>query len=177
MVSHLVFVADGSGHFAVVERAPGVPASVRETWQSMAVTNHFEGVLANDPKNLRVERVTSTLARRRRADELIARVPPHSAHPEDVLAILRDHRCAGDERCALGDRRSIDALIATHGVVGDPTGRILWVSAGPHLSGRFVKLDLRTLLAGFVAPPDSQTSAEPETMPADTTVPARADVQ
>jgi hypothetical protein len=175
MVSHVVFVADGSGHFAVVERAPGVPATVRETSQSMAVTNHFEGVLADDPKNLRVERATSTLARRRRADELIARVPPHSARPEDVLAILRDHRCAGDERCALGDRRSIDALIATHGVVGDPTARILWVSAGPHLSGPFVKLDLRSLLADFSAARDAQTAAEPETMPADKTIPARAE--
>jgi hypothetical protein len=169
MVSHVVFVADGSGHFAVVERAPRLPAHVRESRESMAVTNHFEGPLASDPKNLRVERVTSTVARRRRADELIARVPPHSARPEDVLAILRDHGCAGDERCALGDRRSIDALIATHGVVGDPTARVLWVSSGPHLSGPFVKLDLRTLLSGA-----GSDDAQPDTLPADPTVPGSA---
>jgi hypothetical protein len=173
MVSHLVFVADGTGHFAVVERAPGTPAHVRESRESMAVTNHFEGPLATDPKNLRIERVTSTVARRRRADELIARVPPHSARPQDVLAILRDHRCAGDEECRLGDRRSIDALIATHGVVGDPTGRVLWVSSGPHLSGPFVKLDLRTLLSGVDGTHAPSSDAEPETMPADPAVPAR----
>ncbi len=170
MVSHLVFVADGSGHFAVVERAPGVPAYVRESNESTAVTNHFEGPLAADPKNVRVRQVTSTVARLRRAAELLANVPLHSARPEDVLAILRDHRCAGQEACPLGDRRSIDAFIATHGVVADPTGGILWVSAGPHLSGRFVRLDLRTLLSSSH---DPAGDPEPETMPADPTVPPR----
>jgi hypothetical protein len=169
MVSHLVFVADGGGHFAVVERAPGVPAYVRESRENVAVTNHFEGPLATDPKNVRVREVTSTVARRRRADELLARIAPHSARPEDVLAILRDHRCVGDEGCALGDRRAIDALIATHGVVGDATARVLWVSAGPHLSGRFVRFDLDRLLSparsgSLRDPPDEP---EPETMPAD----------
>jgi hypothetical protein len=169
MVSHLVFVADGGGHFAVVERAPGVPAYVRESRENFALTNHFEGPLAADPKNLRVRAVTSTVARRRRADELLARIAPGSARPEDVLAILRDHRCVGDEACPLGDRRSIDALIATHGVVGDATARILWVSGGPHLSGPFVRVDLRRLLApgqdGSLREPAGDP--EPETMPAD----------
>ncbi len=196
LVSHVVFVADAAGHFAVVERAPGVPAFVRDTTDSMALTNHFEGPLASDPKNVRVRERTSTVARRRRADELIARVAPHSARPEDVLAILRDHRCVGDDgtspappepgrnpdgtspappergrngvACPLGDRRAIDAFIATHGVVGDTTARVLWVSAGPHLSGPFVRLDLRTLLAPNH---DPATDPEPETMPADAVVP------
>jgi hypothetical protein len=167
LVSHLVFVADAAGHFAVVERAPGVPAFVRDTRDSMALTNHFEGPLATDPKNLRVREKTSTVPRRQRADELVGRVAPHSARPEDVLAILRDHRCAGDATCALGDRRAIDAFIATHGVVGDTTARVLWVSAGPHLSGAFVRVDLRTLLAPGH---DPSTDPEPETMPADTVV-------
>ena len=56
--------------------------------------------------------------------------------------ILRDHGCHGSA-CDLGDRRAIDALIATHGVVFDATDRVLWVSRGPHLSGAFVRFDLR----------------------------------
>jgi hypothetical protein len=152
MVSHIVFVADAKGAFAAVERAPGAAAFVRASSRSVAVTNHFEGPLAADPKNLRVREVTSTLARRRRADELLDRVAPGSARPEDALAILRDHGCAGDGACLPGDRRAIDAYIATHGVVADTTDRVLWVSAGPHLSGRFVRFDLRALLAASRAP-------------------------
>jgi isopenicillin-N N-acyltransferase-like protein len=164
LVSHLVFVADAHGAFAVVERAPGVEAYVRGFSASVGVTNHFEGPLASDPKNLRVRESTTTLARRARIDELLGRVDPHSATPRAALALLRDHGCAGDERCELGDRRAIDALIATHGIVADATDRVLWVGVGPHLAGKFVRLDLRTLLA-----PDHDPSSdpEPEAMPED----------
>jgi hypothetical protein len=96
---------------------------------------------------------------------------------DDALAMLRDHRCAGgadrasrsraaagdkDESCPLGDRRAIDALIATHGVVADTTARVLYVSVGPHLSGRFVGVDL---LAPDVPP-------SPATLPEDATLTA-----
>jgi hypothetical protein len=168
MVSHLVFVVDAAGRVAIVERAPRTPAYVRESSENTALTNHFEGPLETDPKNVRVRETTSTVARRRRADGLLASVSPHSARPQDVLAILRDHRCSGqtgrEEACSLGDRRSIDAFIATHGVVGDPVARILWVSAGPHLSGPFVRLDLRMLLSPSH---DPSTDPEPEVLPPD----------
>jgi hypothetical protein len=158
MVSHIVFVADGTGHFAVVERAPGAAAFVRDDKHrgTLAVTNHFEGPLASDPRNQRVRAESSTLDRRARIDELLAGVPPHSVTPSVALGMLRDHECVNDRSCPLGDRRSIDALIATHGIVGDATDRVLWVSAGPHLTGKFVELRLRTLLA-----PDHDPATDP----------------
>lgn len=159
MVSHIVFVADGSGRALVVERAPGVPAYVRD---ARAVTNHFEGPLASDPKNEAVRRTTTTLARRARIDELLAAVPPHAATPASVVGMLRDHGCAGDAGCPLGDRRAIDAFIATHGVVFDTTARTMWISEGPHLSGAFVKIDLADLVSRWDAPP-----AALETIPED----------
>jgi len=143
MVSHIVFVGDGAGRFAVVERAPGVPAHVRSTFTrpgKASVTNHFEGPLAGDPRDTHVRETTSTLARRTRIDELLAAVPPKSATVSSALELLRDHGCSG-ETCPLGDRRAIDAFIATHGVVADLTARALWVSEGPRLSGSFVKVD------------------------------------
>jgi hypothetical protein len=154
MVSHMVFVADAAGRFAVVERVPGAQAYVREGGERAAVTNHFEGPSAVDPRNLRVREVTTTLARRARIDELLAEISPRSGTPERALRLLRDHRCHGDLGCKAGDRRAIDALIATHGVIADTTDRVLWVGVGPHLSGRFVRLDLRTLLAADSPPPD-----------------------
>lgn len=168
MVSHIVFVADAAGRFAVVERAPGVEAYVRTPVASepdrIAVTNHFEGPLAGDAADARVRQETSTLARRARIDALLSAVGQHEGTPEGMLAMLRDHTCAGDAGCPLGDRRAIDAQIATHGVVADLTDRLLWVSVGPHLSGRFVRLDLRELLA---LDHDPDRDGEPETMPAD----------
>jgi hypothetical protein len=168
MISHIVFVADAGGRFAVVERAPGTPAYVRASTESTAVTNHFEGPLAVDPKNLRVRETTSTIARRRRADGLLQGLGPRSASPLVALAMLRDHGCVDqsgkDEGCALGDRRAIDAFIAAHGVVADLTARTLWVSAGPHLSGEFVRLDVGDMLASLHL---ARSDPQPETMAAE----------
>jgi isopenicillin-N N-acyltransferase-like protein len=159
MVSHIVFVGDAKGHFVVVERAPGTPPFVREGKDParIAVTNHFEGPLANDPRDVRVRETTTTLPRRARADELVAAVAPRAANVERAVGMLRDHGCAGGESCPLGDRRSLDAFIATHGVVFDLTEKAAWVSEGPHLSGQFVKIDLTTIVStrdGVVPPPE-----------------------
>lgn len=150
MVSHLVFVGDAKGRFVVVERAPGVPAFVREAngdASRMAVTNHFEGPLAADDRDRRVRDTTTTLPRRARIDELVSGVAPRSASVTSAVTMLRDHSCAGGAGCSLGDRRTIDALIATHGVVFDLTAKAAWVSEGPHLSGGFVKIDLPTIVS------------------------------
>jgi hypothetical protein len=166
MVSHLVFVGDANGHYAVVERAPGAAPFVRESTDPsrIAVTNHFEGPLASDPRDARVRDTTTTLPRRARADELVAAVGARAGSVKGAVAMLRDHGCAGGEVCLLGDRRSLDAFIATHGVVFDLTARAAWVSEGPHLSGRFVKIDLATIVSSKegVVP-----VAELETIPAD----------
>jgi len=167
MVSHIVFVADAKGKFAVVERAPGHAAFVRRNFSDpdrVSVTNHFEGDLKDDAKNVWVRDHTTTLARRARLDEMLGTIAPGSADTTSAIAMLRDHACAHGEACSLGDRRSIDALIATHGVVADATDRVLWVSKGPHLSGAFVKFDLKQT---FAPNHDPLGEAPPDTVGAD----------
>lgn len=149
LAPHLVVVADAKGEVAIVERAPGsrdhVVRSPREP--RVALSNHYEGPLAGDPKNERVRSTTTTKERRARMDALLAAVPDGAGTPERAVAILRDHGCDGDAACPLGDRRAIDALIATHGFLADTTSKELYVSKGPHLAGAFVRLDLGKLLA------------------------------
>src|SRR5690606_6988281 len=113
-----------------------------------------------------VRRSTTTLARRARIDELLGAVAPKSATVRRALEILRDHGCAG-EPCPLGDRRAIDAFIATHGVVADLTARTLWVSEGPRLSGRFVKVDPATLVRRSDGQPPDVPVEQLETLPED----------
>jgi isopenicillin-N N-acyltransferase-like protein len=167
MVSHLVFVGDANGAVAIVERSPGAEAHVREAFADkdrIGLTNHFEGPQSEDEKNAKVKRETSTIARRTRLDQLLAAVGDKEATPLRAVAMLRDHTCAGDASCPLGDRRAIDAIIATHGVVADAQERSLWVSAGPHLSGKFVRFDLRTI---FGEGHDPAKDAAPETIDED----------
>jgi hypothetical protein len=141
MVSHILVLSDSSGRAVRVERVPGLADHVVPLGDARAVTNHFSGPAADDPKNRTVISGTSTLDRKRRADELVAR----STGPVSALSavrLLRDRRGAGDRELPLGDRRAIDALIATHGVVMDTQRRMLWVSEAPHLLGRFVAFEL-----------------------------------
>jgi len=168
MVSHILMVTDAHGHAAVVERAPGEPAMLRELNDPdrVALTNHFESSLKDDPRDRTVRETTSTLARRSRLDEMLGAIGPGGGNVDRMVSMLRDHRCAADlaGACELGDRRTIDALIATHGIVADATDRVLWVSKGPHLSGRFVRFDLRTI---FAEGHDPSRDSEPETLPED----------
>ena len=145
MVSHLVMLADATGDVAIAERAPGEPLFVRRGRGKVPLTNHFEGPLADDPANRRVEAVTSTRPRRLRLDELLSNLSP-GADVEAIVGVLRDHRAVGGDELALGNRRSIDALIATHSVVMDATARVIWVSEGPHLAGRYLRFDVGRLL-------------------------------
>jgi hypothetical protein len=146
LVSHIVVAADARGQLARIERIPDRPVHAVRLGQRAAVTNHFEGPGADDAKNARVRERTSTLPRRERADELLKQ---HTGGIDVAAAVsmLRDRRAASGQRLELGDRRAIDALIATHGVVFDTTARTLWVSESPHLLGRFVAFDVRQHLA------------------------------
>ncbi|HEV8245670.1 MAG TPA: C45 family peptidase [Polyangiaceae bacterium] len=164
LVSHLVVLADASGNTAVVERVPGAEPFVRKLPSAAVVTNHLEGPFALDPKNQRVRERTSTLPRRHRGDEMLSALSgPIDA--ERAVALLRDRAAEGGGPLPLGDRRAIDALIATHGVVMETKSRVLWVSESPHLLGRFVAFDLKRMLSPDYRPEErleqSSLAADP----------------
>jgi hypothetical protein len=75
---------------------------------------------------------------------------PHSA--VDLVERLRDRRAPSGEALPLGDRRAIDAQIATHGVIINTHTLELWVSASPNLLGRFVHFDLKRHLDAAYQP-------------------------
>lgn len=151
MVPHMVMLIDAGGDAAIAERVPGEAMFVRRGQGKVPLTNHLEGPLMDDPANKRVEATTSTWPRRRRLDEILANLPA-GATVQDAVAVLRDKKGIGGETLPLGDRRTLDALIATHGVVMDATAKALWVSEGPHLTGRFLRFDLARLLASDYLP-------------------------
>jgi hypothetical protein len=164
MVSHLVMLVDAAGGAVVAERAPGAPLHVRRARGKLPLTNHFEGPLEGDPANKIVETVTSTRPRRMRLDELLRNLSP-GASVQEVVGVLRDRRGVGGVPLPLGNRKALDALIATHGVVMDATARALWVSEGPHLVGRFLRFDLARLLDPAFEP--EQDLDEPASLPED----------
>ncbi len=150
LVSHLIVATDRSGSAAAFERVPGELVHRRSLEVPSAVTNHLEGPKSADPKNQRIVETTSSMARRLRADELLR----EAGDLDDAACIelLRDRKGTGGTELELGDRRAIDALIATHGVVMNSKTLTLHVSEAPHLLGRFLAFDLGALLDARHAP-------------------------
>jgi hypothetical protein len=156
LVSHILVLSDADGRAVKVERTPGRADHAIWLGDAAAVTNHFSGPAASDPKNMTVLSGTSTRARKARADELCAQVArPVTA--EAAVSLLRDRRGQGGRPLPLGDRNAIDALIATHGVVMSTRERQLWVSVAPHLLGKFVRFDLVRLLAEDYRPDPAES--------------------
>jgi hypothetical protein len=103
------------------------------------VSKRFE----NDSTNKFRKQELTTLARQERAEQLIqnlqlarAKSPRELERP--ILNILRDK---GDLH--LGNRKAIDALIATHSVIYNSAERVLFVSGGPAVAGPFYGFDLK----------------------------------
>jgi hypothetical protein len=160
MVPDFYLVADGkTGESAVIERSP-TRLEVRRSKDVTLLANHaltpaFEG----DAENDRLRRYLTSGARHARLEELVGRARGQ-IDPRRALDILRDKKGQGGSDLGLGNRRSLDALIATHSVVADVTEGLLWVGEGPHLLGRFRGFDLRKELL-------SEDRSDPVDLPAD----------
>jgi hypothetical protein len=144
MVSHIIVMADRSGHAEAVERVPGRAPYRYRLADRAVMTNHLVGPSAADPKNVRIRTKTSTVERQQRGQQLI------SSHKGDLdaqtlVTFLRDRKGVNGVALPLGDRRALGALIAAHGVAVDLTTGRLWVGGTPTLLGPYFGLDLQLL--------------------------------
>ena len=131
-----------------IEKSPK-HTEIKEYEENFAVTNHLVSERwSSDKVNLfRMKRLT-TLNRLKRAENLLISIRGRNfTGDRDVefmlLTFLRDKRSVdGSKELALGDRNSIDALIATHSVIYNADRNTIYVSKGPSLVGEFIGFDL-----------------------------------
>jgi predicted choloylglycine hydrolase len=132
-----------------------------------AVTNHLISPRwANDSINRHRTFDQTSLVRSKRAEKLVADYKDkltNTKNPaEIVLKILRDKGEEDGHPLHLGNRKAIDALIATHAVVYNMPNNIFYVSQGPGLTGSFNGYNLSESFAQHrpvqtdVLPPDPQ---------------------
>jgi isopenicillin-N N-acyltransferase-like protein len=163
MVPDFYLVGDGkTGESAVIERTPR-RTEVRRANRAdgtIVLTNHaLAQSFAADAENDRLKRYLTSGARYKRMEELVRHFRGQ-IDARKALEILRDKKGPGGVELGLGNRNALDAIIATHSVVVDATALTIWVSAGPHLTGRYVGFDLHRELLGDNRP-------EPVDLPAD----------
>lgn len=150
-----VFVSDSylvasraDGRAVVIEKSP-TRCALREAGREGLVlqTNHYlTEPFANDAENQKQKETATTLYRWARLEELTDR---HygNLNPKLTLDVLRDRKGKGDKELGFGNRNAIDAGICSHSVIANVTRGEMWVSAGPHTFGKYIRVDVRRMLA------------------------------
>jgi hypothetical protein len=142
-----------TGELFRIEKSPQITEVIPLKGPSVVVNHLISPHFANDRVNVfRREQLTSVF-RGERAKKLLKdpvfKTAKRSRDLElPILKIIRDKGADKNGKpLTLGNRRAIDALIATHSVVYNSDEQILFVSQGPALSGAFTGFDLKKSFA------------------------------
>ena len=141
LVSDIFLVGDGqTGEAIIIERGQTrVDERGPEDGRLSAANHMLTATFAGDAKDQGLRQYSSTLSRGMRMGELVAAEP---LSPSRAQQVLRDRRAPGGADLTPGNRNAIDALIATHSMIGDATDRVVWVSTAPHTQGPYRAIDL-----------------------------------
>lgn len=149
-ITDLFTVADQAGNLYRIEKSPHRVQTIKLTGPS-AVANHLmhPNFAADGVNKFRYDEQT-TAFRWQRATNLVNAVEPGLSTEQlenRMLSMLRDRNSAAGTPLHLGNRRALDALIATHSVIYNTATTHLFVSRGPALSGAYNGYDLKKSFA------------------------------
>jgi isopenicillin-N N-acyltransferase like protein len=106
-------------------------------------TNHFQSEkLGNTPLNIEHLRASASDYRYQRVTELLNEEKNSVARS---AAILRNQRGLHDSNIGMGNEKSVNQLIAHHGIIFQPEKQLVWVSTPPWQLGKFVCYDLNKI--------------------------------
>lgn len=131
---------------AIIEKSPEETDLYREQDGDIICTNHFQGKILGDTELNREHMATSASPYRyQRVKELLDENGKNSIGK--TLQILRDRSGLGGKSIGMGNEKSINQLIAHHGIIFQPEKRLVWISAAPWQLGEFVCYDLDKVFA------------------------------
>ncbi|OMP31459.1 C45 family peptidase [Mangrovimonas sp. DI 80] len=161
-VSESIFVGSAADNKAVTIEVSPENFGVYEVPNSeeLICANHFQSeAYANDEDNLKHIAESHSMYRYQRMEELLNEAPKVS--PEVAVDILRNKEGLDDELIGYGNEKSLNQLLAHHGIVFQPSKRLVWVSAPPYQLGAFVAYDLDEV---FAADNEKTTSLQNEAL-------------
>ncbi|MDA3615212.1 C45 family autoproteolytic acyltransferase/hydolase [Polluticaenibacter yanchengensis] len=110
-------------------------------------TNHFQSsAYKEDKKNNRHILESHSLYRFERIEELLQN-ETQKMDPAAVAAILRNKEGLRNKPIGYGNEKSLNQLLAHHGIIFQPEDLKVWVSSSPYQSGTFVAYDLKAIFA------------------------------
>lgn len=132
------------GKAAVIEKTPDAIDRYDSENSQLVCTNHFQGkTLGISPLNLEHIKTSASPYRYKKVEELLNKT--NKVSPADVVRILRDQTGLNESDIGLGNEKSINQLVAHHGIVFEPEKQLVWVSTAPWQLGKFVCYDLNKI--------------------------------
>jgi predicted choloylglycine hydrolase len=127
----------------------------------LVCSNHFQSETLKENKR-NVEQIKNSHSQYRfdRMTQLLNENP--KVTPQVAVDILRNKEGVNNIPLGYGNDKALNHLLAHHGIVFQPSKRLVWVSAGPYQLGEFVCYDLNAIFGSKKAN-DSIVSLEDET--------------
>lgn len=128
----------------LIEKGPSKMDVFDSNNELVVCSNHYQSqAFQNDSDNIKNIIESDSKFRFDRMHQLIANKYPLNAYK--AAEILRDKNGVDDEFIGYGNPKSINQLIAHHGVLFEPQKMRMWVSTSPYQLGNFVCYDLRAI--------------------------------
>ncbi|MBF7092700.1 acyl-CoA--6-aminopenicillanic acid acyl-transferase [Flavobacterium sp. ALJ2] len=107
-------------------------------------SNHFQSAVLKDDKRNKKQILNShSKYRYDRMVELFEETP--KVNPKKAAEILRNKEGLENTKLGYGNEKSLNQLMAHHGIIFKPKEKLVWVSANPYQLGEFVCYDLNKI--------------------------------
>ena len=109
-------------------------------------TNHFQSDnLKNNPRNLFQIEDSHSKYRFDRMSQLLE--TDKKINTQIAASILRNRDGLNDVQIGYGNEKSINQMLAHHGIIFKPKQKLVWVSSNPYQMGEFVCYDLNKIFS------------------------------
>lgn len=147
-VSESIMVGSAADNRAVLIEISPRKKGIFEVENSarLVCSNHFlSRAYSRDKKNRKQMEESHSLYRFDRVNQLLD--THEKVNVEKAVALLRNREGIDGREIGLGNEKSLNQLLAHHGVVFRPAERKVWVSAHPYQLGAFVAYDLKEIFS------------------------------
>lgn len=145
-VSESIMVGSAQDNKAVLIEVSPKKMDVYEVPNSnqLICSNHFQSdSFKNEKRNLTQIAESHSEYRFERMQELLSE--NKKINPEIASEILRDKNGLNDIPLGFGNEKSLNQLLAHHGIIFKPKEKLVWVSANPFQLGEFVCYNLDSI--------------------------------
>ena len=111
-------------------------------------SNHFQSeTYLSDKKNIKHIEESHSKYRYDRMEELLKETD--KLNPKSAVSILRNRDGLKNVKIGYGNEKSLNQLLAHHGIVFQPQKKMVWVSSNPYQLGEFVAFHLDSVFDNF----------------------------